>query len=431
MKYNDWTEEDWSTLIYTIKRKNCILMLGPEASTDQEYGQTRPLTEILANTLAERMKPWNIDLTNLAQVAQYYCMETGRNDLEANVYSFYDARQHLTSELHRNLASLPFYLIITSTPDKMLYKALQDEKKEPIVERYNFRGENLDMVQMGTVDKPLIFYLYGTIDEPESLVITEDDLLEFLITVISKKSLPNNIRSELQSKNKSLLFLGFGFKHWYLRILLHVLQGHSKESRSFALEQFSPRNINELERTILFYRRSDFRIQIYNKDLNSFVKELQIRFKECSSVETTTFKLQDAPTVFICHANENKQEASSLYEQLESAGFRAWIDKENLRGGDMWDRHIEKTIKKIDYFVVLQSKALLDKFEGYVNKEINLALDRQRYFRPGTRFIIPVKIDNSLLLEDLDYLQAIDLSDKDNIKELITTIKRDQQRRKK
>ncbi|HAO20607.1 MAG TPA: hypothetical protein DCQ37_09125, partial [Desulfobacteraceae bacterium] len=78
---------------------------------------------------------------------------------------------------------------------------------------------------------------------PESLVMTENDLLDFLVSVISKApGLPASITSELNSTDKNFLFLGFGFKHWYLRILLHVLAGNShKKSRSFALE-FMPEN---------------------------------------------------------------------------------------------------------------------------------------------------------------------------------------------
>lgn len=442
MKYGEWNDEDWSTLIYTIRRQNCILMLGPDAAVEQVDGQPRFLTEILAGELAEKItakiESWNIAPSNLAQVSQFYCMETGRNCLEAKVYSFYDSRRNLASEVHKDLAALPFYLTITSTPDHMFYEALKQEKKEPIIGRYNFRGENPDMVPTGTVETPLIFYLYGTIEEPESLVLTENDLLDFLVAVVSgAPPLPHNILSELRSKNKSLLFLGFGFRHWYLRILLHVLEADGKESRSFALEQFAPGNIEDFQRTILFFKESDYKIQICNMELNNFVKELRKRFEESSAAGPSkpgTSKVlppEDAPTVFICHASEDKEYAANLYEQLQMAGFNPWIDKENLRGGDEWNRLIEKTIKKIDYLVVLQSKALAQKQIGYVNKEINAALDRQDEFRHGIRFIIPVQIEECPLLEDLDHLQTIDLSNKDNIKDLISTIKRDQQRRKK
>ena len=442
MEFDQWDDEDWSILNYTIQRGNCILMLGPEVAVEQINNQYRPCTEILANELAEkigsRVKSWNIDPGNLTQVAHWYCMETGRTDLEYRVSSFYDQRRNLTNDLYSDLAALPFPLIITSTPDTILYEALKKENKSPLVERYNFRGRNPDIVPKGTSEHPLLFYLYGTIDEPESLVLTENDLLDFLMAVVLKNPpLPNNIMSELRNKNNSLLFLGFGFKNWYLRILLRVLQGRDKASRSFALEQSIPGCEEDYESSILFYRKSEFKIQIHHQKIYHFVKELKDRFEKRAPMTAKTtaannVQLPNAPTVFICHASEDKNYAANLYEQFEAAGFRPWLDKENLRGGDNWDQQIERTIKKeVDYFIVLQSQALAQKEIGYVNKEIRIALDHQMKFRQGLRFIIPVSIGDSPVIDELDALQAIDLSGGNNITELIRTIKRDQQRRKR
>lgn len=425
----DREEENWETLIYAIQQKNCILMLGPDAAVEEKDGQLHPLTEILANQLAERIEPEikkKINPSDLAQVSQYYCMEKGRHSLEARVSSFYKTRQSLTGNLHRNLAALPFYFTITTTPDNMFGEALGKEEKVPVTERYHFNGDNPDMLEMGTVEKPLLFYLYGTVEEPGSLLLTETDLLDFLVALISRKRpLPDNMLSELHNENKSFLFLGFGFRHWYLRILLHVLQGRNKGSHSFAMEQFIPENIAELQRTIFFFKKSDYKIEIFKKELNQFAEQLREKYEQSSPDFTRRVRDENAPEVFICHASEDKDHAASLYKTFEEAGIRPWLDKEKLRGGDDWNRCIEKTIKQIDYFVVLQSRALANKRIGYVNREINSAMDRKKEFRKGSRFIIPVKIEKCPLLEDVTDLQTVDLTDINNIKELTSTIKRD------
>jgi hypothetical protein len=451
----NWEDDDWKTLIHTINRGNCILMLGPDASVDQvktagnENGDFRPLCEILARELAENEKvktkiaERKIDPGNLTLVANYYCAEAGRNGLEAKTEKFYEDRMQLTGELHNNLAALPFYFIVTSCPDRMFYNALEKTGKKPVTGGYNFRGTNPAMVTMGTVTEPLLFNLYGRIEEPESLVLTENDLLDFLVAVISDNPpFPKNVISELHASNKSFLFLGFGFKQWYLRILLRILQGSKKQSYSFALEEFS-RDEEEFHRTILFFEEGEYKIHIYNRELNSFVKDLRRRYQEEEGPVThdhvvkpspavkDEVEVEKAPTVFICHASENKDHASFLYEELTKNGFSPWLDKENLRGGDEWDEVIEKAIEKeIDYVVILQSRDLVKKFEGYVNKEINRALDRQEKFRRGIRFIIPVKIDDCPLLEELEHLHTIDLTERGNVEELIKTIRRDQMKRK-
>jgi hypothetical protein len=447
MFQRNWEDDDWKTIIHTLSRRNCILMLGPEASPGKVNGHIRPLAEILANELAEKVKAKiearKISPFDLPQVASYYCMEAGRNGLEAKVEMFYEEHLRLTSDFHKDLAVLPFYFAITSCPDRMFYNALRETGREPVIQGYNFRGATSAMVTMGSIEAPLLFGLYGCIDEPESLVLTENDLLDFLVAVVSgNPPLPKNVVSELHDSNKSFLFLGFGFKHWYLRVLLHVLKGDKKQAHSFALEEL-PQDEEEFQRAILFFQEGDCKIHIYNKELKSFVKELRERYEKEEGPVTPGEEEKPphgakeevgaggAPTVFICHASENKDFAGFLYEKLKEEEFNPWLDKKSLRGGDEWDEVIEKAIEKeIDYVVILQSRDLAKKFEGYVNKEINMALDRQESFRRGIRFIIPVRIDDSPLLEELEHLHTIDLSARENVGELIKTIRRDQMKRK-
>jgi hypothetical protein len=315
----------------------------------------------------------------------------------------------------------------------MFINALRENKKEPVMDFYNFDGENPETVKIGTDEKPLVFYLYGAVKEPESLMLTENDLLDLLVALTSEKPpLPGNIRSELRDEKKSFLFLGFGFRHWYLRILLHVLQGgKGKKRTSFALEKFPPGNTAELQRTVFSFKKSDYKIHIFKEDFNNFAAQLRERFGQCSPAVISRIEAAKAPEVFICHAHEDKDYADSLYQKLKNEGIRPWLDKENLRGGDEWDKVIKKAIEKeIDYVVILQSRELAKRVEGYVIKEINMALDRQNGFRRGIRFIIPVKIADCPLLEEVEHLSAIYLEDKANMKKLIDTIQQDFEKRK-
>lgn len=438
MQCNEWDDENFDTLIYSIRQKNCILMLGPDVETELVNGQPKVLTEILANQLAERIDQGikeQINTHDLAQVSQNYCAKKGRLDLEAKVSNFYNQRRTLTGTLHQNLAEVDFYLIITTTPGNMTYEALTKTKKAktPIKDYYNFKGNKPGNVIMGTVDSPLMYYLYGSVDNAKSLLLTENDLLDYLVSLISQKPpLPDNIRSELQDENKSFLFLGFGFRHWYLRILLHVLQGeYKKESLSFALEQFTPESAAEIDRNAFYFMTSGPKIHLFKGELNSFVERLRQKYEESTQEDTRGMGLgPNAPEVFICHASEDKDYAKFLYNKLKESGIKPWLDRENLRGSDNWDKEINKTIKQVDYFVVLQSKALVKKQIGYVNREINEAIDRKKEFRAGITFIIPVKIDDCKYLEELKDIQSFDLTDEKNIKELISKIKRDFEERR-
>lgn len=430
MSFPEWEDENWHMLKDSILRKNFILMLGPDAATEVVEGKQRPLTEILANQLAKEFGPEyrnNINTSDLAQVTQYYYMEKGRFSLEAQVVNFYKNMVRPYNNLHKILADIPFNFVVTTSHDNMLITALKEKGKEPVVGWYNFKRSSLEIQEMGSENKPLIYYLYGTLNEPESLVLTQNDLLDFLVDL--KHYMPSNVMAELQSEEKCFLFIGVGFRQWYLRILLHVLLGREKgRSPSFALEQFTQvheKQLRELREIMFFFRKCDYKIHIFNQDFKEFASQLRRKLWKRPLDRTPLVK---TPEVFICHASEDKEDAAFLSEKLKEAGIRPWLDKEKLRGGDNWDNSIKRTIKKIDYFVVLQSEALENKKIGYVNREIYEALDRQKDFR-NHRFVIPVKIEECKPLENLKHLQTINLTDKSKIKDLINTINCDFTRR--
>jgi hypothetical protein len=431
--WKDWKDKDWDTLVYAIRKNSCILMLGPDAAIGE--GQERPLTEILAKELAEEIDlgdKENIDTWDLAQVAQCYCMSEGRQSLEARVSAFYEKRKNLCSDFHRDLAALPFYFTVTTTPDNMFIKALEKAGKKPLKKWYHFRGVNPRIVEEWSEGKPLVFYLYGTMDDQNSLLLTENDLLDYLVALISNNPpMPSNVRSELQDESKSFLFLGFGFRQWYLRILLHVLQGEKKGSPSVAMEHFNSKKTNpdQLRQTLLFFRRTDKKIKIFEQPFDKFAADLRKKFGQLSPVSKPPVKHENAPGVFICHSSIDKDSAASLYREFDAAGLKPWLDKENLRGGDDWNLKIKETLGNVDYFVVLQSQALARQHRGYVIKEINWALEKKTEFRRGIRFIIPVKIDDSPVLEELKDIQAIDLTDSRNVGQVIDTIIRDFKKR--
>src|SRR5262249_48213957 len=132
------------------------------------------------------------------------------------------------SEIHHALAQLPFPLIISTCHDRLMTRALEHAGKAPFVYRYNFKGDrrgNPDFLVPGSERTPVVYHLFGSCDDPNSLVLSENDLLEFLIAVIAETSpIPNCLLRVLRSKEGvDFLFVGFGIRHWYLRVLLKVL----------------------------------------------------------------------------------------------------------------------------------------------------------------------------------------------------------------
>ncbi|MFL5384388.1 MAG: toll/interleukin-1 receptor domain-containing protein [Longimicrobiaceae bacterium] len=428
------TDEDWEMLLFTIRTGNCILLLGPEVSTDVVQGQRKTRTSILANQLADKLGRTDIlDRDNLAHVAQLYASAVSKTDLKLTTAQFYRQSAAQPNPVYAELANLPFGLIVSATHDDAMEKALGGQKPFSM-DWYSFKGDRKDIVPSYSQDRPLVYHLYGSVQEPQSLVISENDLLDFLVAIISKTpALPSNISSEFRSPDKCFLFLGFGFRQWYLRILLHVLQEDKRNSRSFAFEEIAAQDDSSLQHAIVYYKEK-YKLGVYAMEPGAFVIELGRRYQAqpADASVSAYVPTEDQPTVFICHANEDKEYAGRLSAELKQHGMRPWLDREALEGGDRWDELIRRTIRRqVDYFVVLQSRTMDRKTIGYLNREIELAIDRQKEYRFPARFIIPAKIEECEGLEELADLQQVDLRTPAGVTDLVRIIRRDRQRRQR
>jgi hypothetical protein len=388
-----------------------------EATKGEESLRSRPCTDVLAEELAKdiRLARGDIDTKDLLQSAQFYqWIMKNRMSLEEKVTSFYTARKGLTSPLHQDLAQLPFSLIITSTFDHMMENALVQQGKPPRVDFHHYKGPKRDLVPMGTVKNPLLYQLYGSLADPESLVITENNLLDLLVKVASKDApLPANILSELTSEDKSLLFLGFGFRYWYLRVLLHLINIGKKDSWSFALETIGPTAREEIEKNAMFIENKYLNIKICNAELTDFVSKLRDKYQEkhgtLGPMIPPSPKHLEKPTVFISYVRENEAAARELQNRLQGRQLEVLIDRDFLEAGEDYQQKIFEIIKKVNYFLILLSYDFVTQTETWALQEVARAFERRKKFRMDLKFIIPVIIDPRLEAEDLRRLIHPDL----------------------
>jgi hypothetical protein len=427
---------DWDTLIWTLQRQNCILFLGPELCGSPGGAETVSSASLL-RTLTAELGAQLVTLpaadAPLAEVAQRFTAEYSGQDVRREVAGFYRQHEGAISPLLVTLATLPFYAVITSCHDSLIATAFRANGKAPRVERYDFRGGRASNIEMGTPTEPLVYHLYGSPAVPQSLVLTEYDLLDFLVSVISKNPpLPQSITAELQKPGKSLLFVGFGVKHWYLRILLHVLRATQADSRSFALEAFDDGLMGSSFERMVFFYKIGYKIEIFNVLVEDFVRQLAIRYEEVGAQTTPDDRaaaIRSAPArVFISYVREDREVVESVCAGLREAGFDIWMDT-SLEPGVHWDASIEEQLIASDLFLVFVSEALLNKPFSYVNKEIDLALERQRYARHGTKFVVPIQLGDAPIHPRLRELQVERLADPGNVSQLVSLMRREYQRR--
>ncbi len=97
--------------------------------------------------------------------------------------------------------------------------------------------------------------------------------------------------------------------------------------------------------------------------------------------------------VFLCHAEEDKQKVRKLCQRLEKDGFDVWLDEKNLLAGQDWKFEIKKGIRNADAIIFCLSTISVAK-EGYVQVEIQEALEFAKEKPEGTISIIPLRLDN-------------------------------------
>jgi TIR domain len=97
--------------------------------------------------------------------------------------------------------------------------------------------------------------------------------------------------------------------------------------------------------------------------------------------------------IFLCHSSGDKELVRVLYKRLIRDGFNVWLDEINLLPGQDWDNEIKKAVRVSDVVIVCLSRGSVRK-DGYIQKEIKLALDVADEKPEDTIFVIPLKLED-------------------------------------
>lgn len=309
--------EKWPALLSNIRQGRCTPILGP-GLTESLLGSRREIAQRWAETYHFPMAPH--DREDLPQVAQYLAVNQQpmfpRDELveylrqemlrrygndvpealrKASLEALLTAvgaqrRAHSDAEPHQVLAGLPLPIYITTDFGNLLAEALTAAGKEPQVELCRW---NDDMAQLPSIydqdpgyrpdtQRPLVYHLFGHLQEPASLILTEDDYFDYLIGVTRNKDLiPNVVRRALT--DAALLFLGFQMDDWNFRVLFRSIinrEGGGRRQRyAHVAAQIDPEEGRILEperaRRYLESYFQDAYISIYWGSAEDFMQELQ------------------------------------------------------------------------------------------------------------------------------------------------------------
>jgi hypothetical protein len=296
---NKLQDSDWESLLPRIKSGNCTPFIG--AGACEGYF---PLGADIARAWAKKWDYPLQDCSDLVHVAQYLAVRRDYMFPKERLIELFQAviekkgLPDLTSsnEPHSVLSRLPFPIYITTNYDDLLQRALKVRNKLPIqelcswndaVERFRRQRDTEDSVKPSK-ESPVVFHLHGSLGFSESLVLTEDDYINFLVKLSHEgmDGLPSHIRIALAKS--SLLFVGYRLTDWSFRTIFHSLVSvaqQSSYSRTHISVQLLPEEngSQEKQKRIEEYFNQYFaklNIRVYWGTARAFMKELNDRWEQ-------------------------------------------------------------------------------------------------------------------------------------------------------
>jgi hypothetical protein len=293
----EFGESDWENLLQRIKEKECTPFIGAGACA-----KTLPLGSEIARQWAKEYEYPLTDSGNLAQVAQFLAVSKDpifpKQIIRRQFREIDPPDCSAADEPHGVLADLNLPIYITTNYDSFMFHALKNRGKEPQREFCQW-NDLVGLIEPSVLDSgfnptsatPLVYHLHGHYEVPQSMVLTEDDYLAFLVRLSKDEDdrlLPADIRIALATT--SLLFVGYSLADWSFRVLFRGLigsMGGTLGATSIAV-QLDPPAADPSEQGRVRARRyldqyfekiQTIKVRIYWGDVREFAQKLRERWR--------------------------------------------------------------------------------------------------------------------------------------------------------
>lgn len=182
------------------------------------------------------------------------------------------------------VASLPARVYLTTSPTTFLEDALRRAGREPRTELCRWHrtldgiDSAIDASYRPTAREPLVYHLHGLDAYPDSLVLTEDDHLEFLVNICQNQG--NNATDRVhalvrQALLDDLILLGYSLSGWAFRGIYAGLirTGGRPDDRGVCALQLVP--ADEERQYLEDYVRREAKFDVFWGDLEQYAAELR------------------------------------------------------------------------------------------------------------------------------------------------------------
>ncbi len=382
------TDPTWDMITQKISDGTCILVTGPNIGlTEKDSSINSLLKEYLNGLYPDAIKHYEDD--------GFFSFDDP-GDKETAIFmiqKYYKAMK--PTDVHYKIADIPFHLIISVSPDNLLRNVFTEHNTDHTFDFYN-KEQNPSALEKPTTAKPLLYNLFGNIDNEGSLIFTYDDLFDYLMKIFGDFKLPQTLQNELKLV-RHVLFLGFDFDKWYFKLLLRLLK-----LNEIKIKNASTKDRSLMPRVMSFYL-DEFKMKFieYNE-----AEILDTIYQKCDELgilrSKSTPVLGNSAEIFISYAwgGESEQIADSVETLLRAKGINITRDKKDLGyTGDI--KTFMDSIGKGKYVIVIISDKYL-KSENCMYELLEIKKNGDVYSR-----IFPIVLSDANFYDDInriDYL---------------------------
>jgi hypothetical protein len=404
----------WRQLLALVDERRVVPIVGPDAILVDGPDGPEPVTSAIARRVEALLELTpDVQPPLLHTVASRWLAVAGPQRI-ADVYGAVrlalDEQPIDVPDTLRKLARIrAFDLFVTTTPDDLLRRAVDEERYagRAVTQVFAYAPDTVQDLPapLRQLGGPVIYHLLGRASTVPDFVVTEEDTLEFVHSLQSENRRPNRLLDEL--RGRSLLILGSGYSGWLARFFLRAARGERiLLARSKTDVIADARALGDDELTA-FLRQFSAQTKLFG-GAAAFVDELSERWESHLKVRANATPsampaAREQPAIdddeaaehaiFVSYASEDRETALALAGALGAAKLPVWLDRRGgLEGGDDYELKIRRQIEGASLFVPILSPHVLTRQRRFFRLEWSIAGEVARRAAETLPFVVPVRV---------------------------------------
>ncbi len=256
------------------------------------------------------------------------------------------------------IESKAFRVVLTTSPSPVVEKIMRDTWGDTLNVLGISDKEHCDISENDKIDgdrslmPPTLYYIFGR-PEPTNndYALNDNEKIEKMKVWLSGESAPKRILSYVRSKK--LFAYGCKFDDWFFRFLWHTFRPNGDISKGDVALPFDIENSVEDMRLREYLSRYNVHI-VDNPE--GYISRLAEKITANMTKFTGRFDINPDALhrhVFISYTHRDYVNAMRIYNHLVDKKIPVWLDHYKLRGGDEFDKEINKGIESCGVFLPL------------------------------------------------------------------------------